>query len=205
MAVSGGRNDEAQTLPVAGAVAGLDKGEIRFMGIVLRIVSGFAVMCVASWWSAAQADPTFWKVQTSADRTVVASLILQHPNSQGKERVTVLNIGFGPGGGCAPEVGMAVLKGDGYGNPVSKILPSQTKPIDFMIDDRSFSTPAPFIVEYDNGFEALFPANSAILAALSTGTIAVIQLTPSTPRFEFPISGAGDAISDAHGKCMAES
>jgi hypothetical protein len=77
----------------------------------------------------AQAHNDLWRIETSDDGTVVANLAMDHPRASGTVIITVMNIGFGPKDGCQPEVGVAVLKGSGYGNSVGKVSPAQTEPM----------------------------------------------------------------------------
>ena len=70
-----------------------------------------------------------------------------------------------------------------------------------VVDGVQVSTPAPILVKYDNGFEAVFPADTLIMQALSSGTVARIRLLTGTPMFEFSISGARAAIAQAQRQC----
>jgi len=96
-----------------------------------------------------------------------------------------------------------MLKGAYYGNPIGKILPTQTEPVKLIVDEAKVATPAPFLVKYDNGLEAVFPADVRIIRALAIGTMATIQIVSGTPKFEFPIAGADVAIAQAQRECIS--
>ena len=166
---------------------------------VIGALACLAVMC----GTPASAQGSLWGVQTSDDGTVVASIVTDHPTATGTMVVSMLNIGFGPTRGCQPEIGIALLKGSGYGNPIGKMPPAQTEPVNLVVDQRLVSTPAPFLVKYDNGLEAIFPADAQILQSLAIGTTATVQIVSGTPRFDFPITGAGDAIANARRECLS--
>jgi hypothetical protein len=151
----------------------------------------------------AQAHNDLWRIETSDDGTVVANLAMDHPRASGTVIITVMNIGFGPKDGCQPEVGVAVLKGSGYGNSVGKVSPAQTEPMSLWVDGELIPTPAPFLVKYDNGLEAVFSAGQRVVRALTAGTTASVQIVPGTPRLVFPLAGAGRASSQALNECIA--
>ncbi|MGH7100196.1 MAG: hypothetical protein ACREE4_21475 [Stellaceae bacterium] len=151
----------------------------------------------------AQTKKSLWTVQASDDGTIVASIAMDHPGASGTTIVSLMNVGFGPRGGCQPEVGIAMLKGDGYGKPVGKISPPHTEPVNLMVDQKPVLTQAPFLVKYDNGLEVVFPASRQVLQALAAGITASVQIVSGTPKFEFPIAGAADAIADARKRCIS--
>lgn len=113
-----------------------------------------------------------------------------------------MNVGFAPKDGCQAELGIAMLKGNGYGTPVGRLSPPHTEPISFAVDKIPITTPAPFVVKYDNGLEAVFSADQSIMQAIANGTTATAQLVPGTPRVEFPISGARTAFDEALHECQ---
>jgi hypothetical protein len=69
------------------------------------------------------------------------------------------------------------------------------------VDKTPITTPAPFIVKYDNGLEAVFAISQPIMQALTNGTTATAQLVPGTPKLEFPIYGARAAFDKALRDC----
>jgi hypothetical protein len=155
-----------------------------------------ALACLVATASvSAHAQKGLWTIQVSDDGTVVASIAMDHPGESGTTIVTLMNVGFGPKGGCQPEIGIAVLKGSGYGKPVGKMSPPYTEPVNLTVDQKPVSTQAPFLVKYDNGLEAVFPADRQVVEALASGTTATVQIASGTPRFEFPITGAAGAIT----------
>lgn len=158
---------------------------------------------VATASVSARAQKSLWDIQVSDDGTVVASIAMDHPGASGTAIVTLINVGFGPKGGCQPEIGIAMLKGEGYGKPIGKISPPHTEPVKLTVDQKPVPTQAPFLVKYDNGLEVVFPADRQVLDALATGTTATVQIVSGTPRFEFPITGAGNAIAEARKRCMS--
>lgn len=150
----------------------------------------------------AYAQESLWRLQTSDDRTVTATIAMDHPTS-GATIVTLLNVGFSPKTKCQAEVGIAMLKGSSYGNPVGRMSPPRTEPVSLMVDQTRVATPAPFLVKYDNGLEAVFPADQRIIQALIAGITATVQIVSGTPKFEFPIAGAGAIIAKAQRQCMS--
>ena len=151
----------------------------------------------------AYAQDTLWKVQRSDDGTVVTTLALDHAIATGT-LVSLMNVGFAPKNGCQPELGIALLKGNGYGTPVGRISPPHTEPVSLVVDNIPITTPAPFVVKYDNGLEAVFAASQSIMQSIANGTTATAQLVPGTPRVEFPISGARTAFAEALHECELE-
>lgn len=149
----------------------------------------------------AQQSP--WRVSTSDDGTVLAALAMDHPEVLGATILTVMTIGFEPQAGCHAEVGVAVLKGREFGSPVGRISPPRTEPVSLTVDGSLIPTPAPFLVKYDNGWEAIFLADRKIFQALITGRTATVQIVSGTPKFEFPIAGAAVAVSAAQQQCMS--
>jgi hypothetical protein len=81
--------------------------------------------------------------------------------------------------------------------------PPHTEPVSLVVDQNPVATPAPVLVKYDNGVEAVFAASRQIVQALVAGTTATVQIVPGTPRFEFPIAGAGAALDAARRQCMS--
>jgi hypothetical protein len=160
-------------------------------------------LLIAMWaGSVAHAQVNIWQVGISDDGTVTATAASDHTGSVGTV-VTMLNVGFNRKRGCRAELGFAVLKGATYGEPVGKQSPPRTEPIMLAVDGVQVSTPAPILVKYDNGFEAVFPADTLIVQALSSGTIARVRLVTGTPTFEFSISGARAAITQAQRQCAS--
>ena len=160
------------------------------------------VVCYATIFSAKiYAQDTLWRVQRSDDGTIVAIVALDHATATGT-LASLMNVGFAPKNGCQPELGIAMLKGNGYGTPVGRISPPHTKPISLSVDKIPITTPAPFVVKYDNGLETVFAANESIMEAIANGTTATAQLVPDTPRLEFPISGARTAFNEALHECQ---
>jgi hypothetical protein len=151
----------------------------------------------------AYGQDTLWKVQRSDDGTVVATVAIDHAIATGT-LISLMNVGFDPKHGCQPKLGIAMLKGNGYGTPLGRLSPPHTEPISFSVDKVLISTPAPFVVKYDNGLEAVFSANQSIMQAIGNGTTASAQLVPGTPRVEFPISGAGSAFDEALHECQLD-
>jgi hypothetical protein len=170
----------------------------------LRYLLTVALAClVGTAGASARAQKGFWTIQVSDDGTIVAGIAMDHPGASGTTVVTLMNVGFGPKSGCQPEIGIAMLKGDGYGTPVGKISPPHTEPVNLTVDQQRVSTQAPFLVKYDNGLEVVFAADQKVLGALAAGTTATVQIVPGTPRFEFPITGAGGAIAEARKRCLS--
>jgi hypothetical protein len=163
-----------------------------------------SILILAFTLSAAtlHAQESQWQIQTSGDGTILATIATDHPTATGTF-MTVLSVGFGKGDGCIAELGLAILKGNGYGRPIGKTVPSQNEPMELMIDQVPLVTPAPFVVVYSNGAEALFAADQSIVQALLKGAIADVRIIPGTPTFEFSISGASAAIDEAHRRCVA--
>ena len=155
------------------------------------------------WSTAALAQSSAWQVQRSDDGSVVASLGMEYPSSQGVTILGLLNVGFGARDRCQPEIGVALLKGRHYGSAVGRISPPRTEPISLVINGVEIPTPAPFLVKYDNGLEVLFPGDPRILEALLGGSTAVVQIVPGTPQLTFPIAGGGEAIAEADRECAA--
>lgn len=144
-----------------------------------------------------------WKVQTADDETTVATIATDHLGRSGRTIVTLLNVGFAPNRECQPEIGIAMLEGSGYGKIIGKISPPRTEPIQLTVDDKLIATQQPFLVKYDNGLEVMFPADAALLGALTAGTTAIVQLVSGTPKFEFTLTGAGEAFAAARKRCIS--
>lgn len=159
----------------------------------------FGLACALSV-GVAHAQANFWQVQTSDDGTVIATAGATQTGSDGTI-VTLLNIGFNGQRGCRAELGFAVLKGTTYGKAIGKQSPPRTEPILLMVDGARVATPAPTLVKYDNGWEAVSAAAGTILEAISAGTTASVRILPGTPLFQLPISGAGAAITQAQREC----
>ena len=140
----------------------------------------FGLMCALSTDSTAHAQENLWKIQTSDDRTVVATVAMDHAGVGGTI-VTLLNIGFNAKRGCRAELGFAILKSGIYGEVVGKQSPPRTQPIMLMVDGARVVTPAPILVKYDNGWEAVSAADSTIVQSLSTGTTATVRILSGTP------------------------
>lgn len=166
------------------------------------IVLSVGLMCALSASPVAHAQGNLWRIGTSDDRTVIATVAMDHTGSGGTI-VTMLNVGFNAQRGCRAELGFAMLKSATYGDAVGKQSPPRTEPIVLMVDGVRVVTPAPTLVKYDNGFEAVFAADTIIVQALSAGTIATVRILSGTPTFEVPISGAGAAITQAQRQCAA--
>jgi len=165
-----------------------------------KLIGTFACLLTAF---GAHARQSSWTVQASDDGTVVARVAMDHRGTTGTTIMTVLNVGYGRKNGCQPEFGIAMLKGSGYGSPVGKISPPSTEPITLVVDESRVPTPAPFLVKYDNGIEAVFAASPEIVQALVAGTTATVQIVSGTPTFEFPLTGAGAALDAARRQCMS--
>jgi hypothetical protein len=154
--------------------------------------------------SAACAQGTPWRIQNSDDETVTATVATAQTGRAGDLISTLLTLGFNKKTQCRQmEFGIAALQGSGYGEPIGKISPPRTEPISLDVDGRSIDTPLPFLVKYDNGYEAVFAATDEVTEAIMYGKVAIIQIVSGTPRFEFPISGAGVAIAEAQRKCLS--
>jgi hypothetical protein len=161
------------------------------------------VCAMTIFLATAYAQDSLWKVQRSDDGTVLATVAIDHAIATGT-LISLMNVGFAPKGGCQPELGIAMLKGNGYGTPVGRLSPPHTEPISFAVDKTPITTPAPFVVKYNNGLEAVFSANQSIMQAIANGTMATAQLVPGTPRVEFPISGARTAFDEALHECQLD-
>lgn len=166
----------------------------------MTIASAFLVATASV---SAHAQKGLWAIRVSDDGTVVASIAMDHPGASGTTITTLMNVGFGPKGGCQPEIGFAILKGEGYGKIVGKMSPPRTEPVSLKVDQKSVPTQAPFLVKYGNGLEAVFPADRQVVEALAAGTTATVQIVSGTPKFEFPISGAGAAMAEARRLCLS--
>jgi hypothetical protein len=94
-----------------------------------------------------------------------------------------------------------MLRGGGYGNPVDRLSPPYTHPVDLAVDERPMATPAPYVAKYDNGVEVMFQADERLMETLAGGTTATVQVVSGTPIFEFPIAGAGEVIAAARRGC----
>jgi hypothetical protein len=158
---------------------------------------------VLLWSTAAVAQSSAWQVQRSDDGTVVASVGVDYPGGQGVTILGLLNVGFGTRDGCQPEIAVALLKGAHYGSAVGRISPPRTEPMSLVIDGMSVATPAPYLVKYDNGLEVLFPGDQRTVDALASGSTAVVQIVPGSPRLMFPIAGASDDMEEAQRECQA--
>ena len=167
---------------------------------VLLAILSFGVMIAVGAGSVIHAQINVWHVSTSDDGTVIASAASDRAGDVGTV-VTMLNVGFNGKRGCRAELGFAVLKGATYGEPVGKRSPPRTEPIMLEVDGVQLPTPAPTVVQYDNGFEAVFSANTTIVQALSLGSIAKARLLSGAPIFEFSLSGARAAIAQAQRQC----
>ncbi len=174
------------------------------LNVLINRSIGMIAACMAATGSAAVAQESAWRVSMSDDGTVVASVSMMHTGMNGETLSTVLNVGFDRKTQCKTvEFGVAALRGSGYGDPIGRLSPPRTEPIDLDVDGRSVETPLPYLVKYDNGFEAIFVAGPDVIHSISTGRVAIAQIVPGSPRFEFPIYGGSDAISEAQQRCMS--
>ena len=158
--------------------------------------------CVFLAGPIAHAQGNLWQVQTSNDKTVTATVTAEQVGSGGTI-MTLLNVGFNAQRGCRAELGFAMLKGAAYGETVGKQSPPRTEPIVLMVDDVRVVTPAPTLIKYSNGWEAVSAADTTIVQAISAGTKATVRILSGTPTFELSISGAGAAIMQAQRQCAA--
>ena len=127
------------------------------------------VWLVALCTNLAYAQSSPWQVQVSDTGDVVASSNQSMTVSNGRTLNGLLNIGFGSKGGCLPELGVAVLTGDGYGKPVGKYSPPNTTSIRLTVDSTPVATDAPYVVRYENGFEAIVRIDTRIVQTLTSG------------------------------------
>lgn len=161
-----------------------------------------AMMFLLPVSSFAYARESLWQIHTGDDGTVVATIAIDQTGSLGTI-MTLLNVGFSVQRNCRAELGFAMLKGPAYGEAIGKQSPPSTHAISLTVDGALIITPAPTLVKYDNGWEAVSATDTTMMRALSLGTIATVRMLSGTPTFEFPISGAGAAIALAHRKCVA--
>jgi hypothetical protein len=144
-----------------------------------------------------------WIVQTDDDGAMVASLMLDHINQNNPNIIAVFNVGFAAKTHCQGEIGTALLSGAGYGQPVGRVDPSKTDIMVMRVDSNSEWAVHPFIVKYQNGWEALFNATDVLLAQLQLGSVAYSRIVPDSPTIEFPLAGAASAIDEARTTCLA--
>jgi len=64
-----------------------------------------------------------------------ATIAMDHPTKLGTMIATLLNVGSNPKRNCQAEVGIAMLKGAHYGNPIGKILPMQAALVKLIVDE----------------------------------------------------------------------
>lgn len=143
-----------------------------------------------------------WGIKKSNNGEFIAYTARDHRLQSGKTIVTLLNISFAPPS-CLPEFGFAILTGNSYGNAIGKISPDRTTPIFLQVDGISIKTPNPYLVKYDNGIEVIFHESQQFLNYIFSGSEAIIQIVPETPRFEFPLAGARAAVSKANELCSS--
>lgn len=168
-------------------------------------VTTFIIVCGLLWpgpiHRANAAAP--WTVETDGDGATVASLTLDHVNQGNLNMLAVFNVGFAAKTHCHGEIGTALLSGAGYGRPVGRVDPSKTDVMAVRVDSNSEWAVHPFIVKYQNGWEALFNAPDPLLAQLQSGSTAYSRIAPNTPTIEFPLAGAASAIDEARTTCLA--
>jgi hypothetical protein len=168
---------------------------------ISRVVA-FLVGCAAfglAPYAALAASP--WVVNTSDDGTLVATLTLDHVSQRNPNIVAVFTIGFGTKNMCHGEIGTALLTGNGYGQPIGRVDASRTDVMRVRVDTNDEWQVHPFLMKYENGWEALFNATDALLAQLRSGSIAYSRITAEAPTIEFPLTGASSAIGEAQTTC----
>lgn len=170
------------------------------MRLVYVAVSSLGLTIALGAGSVTHAQIDTWQVSTNDDGSVIASSASYHAGNPGTV-VAILDVSFNGKRGCRAELGFAVLRGATYGELVGKQSPQRTEPIILEVDGVQLPTPAPTLVEYDNGVKAVSSASATIVQALSLGTIAKVRLSSGTPPFEFSISGARAAIAQAQRRC----
>lgn len=162
-----------------------------------------ALVAAVAALSHAWAQTATWQVHKADDGTFLATMPIDHPTTTGAIILTSLNIGFGRKNGCQPELGVAMLKGTGFGSPVGRVSPPRTEPITLLVDRSHVSTPAPFLMKYDNGLEVVLPVPQDTLETLAAGKTATVQIVTGTPRLEFPLAGIRAAMTEALRQCKA--
>jgi hypothetical protein len=167
-------------------------------------VAAFLVGCAVfgpGLHAAKSASP--WTVNTSDDGTVVASLTLDHVSQRNSNMLAVFNVGFGTKTMCRGEIGTALLSGGGYGRPIGSDDPSKTDVMVVRVDANSEWQVHPFLVKYENGWEALFNATDALLAQLQSGSFAYSRITRHfDPPDRDPVYGVQYSTSIGNMACI---
>jgi hypothetical protein len=190
-----------------------DEGKERFDEKLGRIKQGigmldmwrvatFLIGCVSFGVTHSALSASPWVVDTSDDGTVIASLTLDHVSHKDPNVIAVLTVGFGRKNVCHAEIGTALLS-NGYGHPIRRVDASKTDLMVMRIDSNSEWQVHPFLMKYDNGWEALFNATDALLAQLRSGSLAYSRIIPEAPTIEFPLAGADSAIGEAQATCLS--
>lgn len=143
-----------------------------------------------------------WLVRETNQHTYMAFVSADFPALNGT-MTGILSVEEDPAKNCASGIELALLHGHGYGNPLGKVPPDKTAPLDVQIDGKPLSVDDTYWIKYDNGFSAIASINAAQLSAVANGKAAVAVMVPGSPRFEFDIAGADLAIDSISKQCNA--
>lgn len=117
--------------------------------------------------------------------------------STGNSYVT-LNIDWDPTSKCLPTIGTIVLKSTNLGSFKSSQISSENMTV--FINDMQWSDRT-MLVAYSGGMEAAMYASQDLMSALNSSSQVQVRIFKNSPRFEFPLDGASQAIARAKLSC----
>ena len=165
----------------------------------------YCAVLVSIWMlgcSQAFANGSQWQIKVTDQHTYLTVVVTDFKGVNGT-MTGLFNVEADPGKGCIHGVELALLHGDGYGNPLGKVSPPKTTPLYLEVDGRVLPVGDTYWIKYDNGFSALAAVGDEVVDAVRGGTEAIVQMTPGTPKFAFTISGADQAIGTIDNDCRA--
>lgn len=141
------------------------------------------VIASLSLSGASLADPATWFFSEGENSGACASTSTDLSALAGVGSIGVLTVCYAKSMGCRPEIGVALLKGNGYGRVNGRVVERQKMQV--MADGRVIFEGLPTRTNYDNGYEVSLMASHDDASVIGRAKVIRVRVVSESKLFEF--------------------